>query len=186
MKMDKSLLKKLVALAGALVFAALAGVDFYDHRHSKETVVASDALTETHMLSEWLPNLEGTYGDTPVFFFDSGVEGGTVLYVGGTHPYEPAASLSAYTLLENIHVQKGRVIIIPQANRSGTTTGMLGNAYPSYYELDTDWGTVKFKNGDRWANPLDSWPDPFTYIHYPSNVALTYQDIRNVLSLIHI
>ena len=58
MKMDKSLLKKLVALAGALVFAALAGVDFYDHRHSKETVVASDALTETHMLSEWLPNLE--------------------------------------------------------------------------------------------------------------------------------
>lgn len=112
MKMDKSLLKKLVALAGALVFAALAGVDFYDHRHSKETVVASDALTETHMLSEWLPNLEGTYGDTPVFFFDSGVEGGTVLYVGGTHPYEPAASLSAYTLLENIHVQKGRVIII--------------------------------------------------------------------------
>ena len=83
MKMDKSLLKKLVALAGALVFAALAGVDFYDHRHSKETVVASDALTETHMLSEWLPNLEGTYGDTPVFFFDSGVEGGTVLYVGG-------------------------------------------------------------------------------------------------------
>ena len=50
MKMDKSLLKKLVALAGALVFAALAGVDFYDHRHSKETVVASDALTETHML----------------------------------------------------------------------------------------------------------------------------------------
>ena len=87
MKMDKSLLKKLVALAGALVFAALAGVDFYDHRHSKETVVASDALTETHMLSEWLPNLEGTYGDTPVFFFDSGVEGGTVLYVGGTHPY---------------------------------------------------------------------------------------------------
>lgn len=88
--------------------------------------------------------------------------------------------ISAYTLLENIHVQKGRVIIIPQANRSGTTTGMLGNAYPSYYELDTDWGTVKFKNGDRWANPLDSWPDPFTYIHYPSNVALTYQDIRNV------
>ena len=55
--MDKSLLKKLVALAGALVFAALAGVEFNDHRHSKDTVVASDALTDTHMLSEWLPNL---------------------------------------------------------------------------------------------------------------------------------
>lgn len=171
---------KVIALACALVLAAFAGVEFYNHRHTPEIVVASDALTETHMLSEWVPSLKGTFGDTPVFFFDSGVEGGTVLYVGGTHPYEPAASLSAYVLLENIQVEKGRAIVIPQANRSGTTSGMLGNAYPSTYEVETSWGTATFKNGDRWANPLDSWPDPFTYIHYPSNVALTYQDIRNV------
>ncbi len=180
MKMSKSLLAKLLALACALVMATLAGIEFYTYRHTPETVVASSALTEQHMLSEWVPSLEGTFGDTPVFIFDSGVEGGTLLYVGGTHPYEPAASLSAYVLLENIQVEKGRVIIIPQANRSATTTGMLGNAYPRYYEIETEWGTVQYKNGDRWANPLDSWPDPFTYMHYPSNLALTYQDIRNV------
>lgn len=180
MKISKSLLGKLVALAVALVMAALAGVEFYTYRNTPETVVASDALTEVHMLSEWVPSLEGTFGDTPVFFFDSGVEGGTMLYVGGTHPYEPAASMSAYVMLENIQVEKGRVIIIPQANRSATTLGMLGNAYPRYYEVETEWGTAQFKNGDRWANPLDSWPDPFTYMHYPSNLALTYQDIRNV------
>ena len=165
MKSNKSLWGKIIALACAAVIATLAGIDFYNHRHTKETVVVSDALTEQHMLSEWEPSLKGTFGDTPVFFFDSGVEGGTVLYVGGTHPYEPAASLSAYVLLENIQVEKGRVIVIPQANRSATTTGMLGNAYPSFYEVETSWGTAKFKNGDRWANPLDSWPDPFTYMH---------------------
>lgn len=179
-KMNKSVLTKVLVLVCALILAGVASIDFYTHRHTKETVVASEDLTEMRMLSEWEPSLKGTYGDTPVFFFDSGVEGATVLYVGGTHPYEPAGSLSAYVLLENIKVEKGRVIIIPQANRSATTLGMLGNAYPSWYEVETDWGTVKFKNGDRWANPLDSWPDPFTYVHYPSNIQLTYQDIRNV------
>lgn len=179
-KMNKSVLTKVIILVCALAIAGVASIDFYTHRHTKETVVASEGLTEMRMLSEWEPSLKGTYGDTPVFFFDSGVEGATVLYVGGTHPYEPAGSLSAYVLLENIKVDKGRVIIIPQANRSATTLGMLGNAYPSWYEVETDWGTVKFKNGDRWANPLDSWPDPFTYVHYPSNIQLTYQDIRNV------
>lgn len=179
-KIGKSGLTKILVLVLALVLAGVASIDFYTHRHTKETVVAAEGLTEMRMLSEWVPSLKGTFGDTPVFFYDSGVEGATVLYVGGTHPYEPAASLSAYVLLENVKVTKGRMIIIPQANRSATTTGMLGNAYPSWYEVETDWGTVKYKNGDRWANPLDSWPDPFTYVHYPSNVQLTYQDIRNV------
>jgi hypothetical protein len=34
--------------------------------------------------------------------------------------------------------------------------------------------------GDRWANPLDQWPDPEVYIHYPSNQYLAYVDIRNL------
>lgn len=171
---------KVISLVCVLAIAVAAGVQFYGHRHTKEKVVVAAGLTETRMLSDYVPSLKGTYGDTPVFFFDSGVPGGTVLYVGGTHPYEPAASLSAYVMLENIKVEKGRVIVIPQANRSATTLGMLGNAYPQYYAVETEWGTVKYKNGDRWANPLDSWPDPFTYRHYPSNLQLTYQDIRNV------
>ncbi|NLB91080.1 MAG: deacylase [Clostridiales bacterium] len=176
----KGLTIKIICLCGALVLALLAGIEFYGHRHYKEKVVVSKDFSQMRMLSDYVPSLKDTYGDTPVFFFDSGVEGGTVLYVGGTHPYEPAASLSAYIMMENINVEKGRVIIIPQANRSATTMGMLGNAYPSFYEIETSWGTVKYKNGDRWANPLDSWPDPFTYHHYPSGLQLTYQDLRNV------
>ncbi|MEG0127295.1 MAG: deacylase, partial [Clostridia bacterium] len=179
-KIGKNLWLKIICLAAALVLATVAGIEFYNYRHSTEKVVVAEGLTETRMLSDYVPSLKGTYGDTPVFFFDSGVPGGTMLYVGGTHPYEPASSLSAYVMLENIKVEKGRAIIIPQANRSATTLGMLGNAYPTHYEVETEWGTVKYKNGDRWANPLDSWPDPFTYRHYPSNLQLTYQDIRNV------
>jgi hypothetical protein len=34
--------------------------------------------------------------------------------------------------------------------------------------------------GDRWSNPLDQWPDPEVYIHYPSRQELAYVDIRNL------
>ena len=34
--------------------------------------------------------------------------------------------------------------------------------------------------GDRWSNPLDQWPDPEVYIHYPSRQHLAYMDIRNL------
>ena len=171
---------KIVACVCALLLAVTAGVRFYEHRHYQETVVVSDSYTDKKMLSDYVPSLKGTMVDTPVFFFDSGVPGGTILYLGGTHPYEPAASLSAFIMMENIHVTKGKVIVIPQANRSATTLGMLGNAYPQFYSIKTAWGSAKYKIGDRWANPLDSWPDPFTYRHYPSGLQLTYQDLRKI------
>ncbi len=34
--------------------------------------------------------------------------------------------------------------------------------------------------GDRWSNPLDQWPDPEVYIHYPTRQELAYVDIRNL------
>jgi hypothetical protein len=34
--------------------------------------------------------------------------------------------------------------------------------------------------GDRWSNPLDQWPDPEVYIHYPSRQNLAYVDVRNL------
>ncbi len=171
---------KCVTLAIALCLGAVAGLSFWDQRHYKETVVVSDALTEVRWLSDYVPSLSGTYMDTPIFVFDSGVEGGSVLYTGGTHPYEPATSLSAYVVMENIQVEKGVVYVIPQANYSATTLGMLGSAYPSYYTIESEWGESKFKIGDRTTNPLDQWPDSFTYINYPSGQSEAYQDIRNL------
>ena len=176
----KQLLLKIICLVLALVLAAIAGVSFYDQRHYKETVVVSDALTEVRWLSDYVPMLKGTYGDTPVFIFDSGVEGGSVLYCGGTHPYEPATSLSAFILMENIQVEKGKVFVIPQCSYSATTLGVQGNAYPSYYTIETEWGEQKYKIGERNTNPLDQWPDNFTYINYPSGQSQAYNDLRNL------
>ena len=120
----KTILLKVCCLVLALLLAAVAGKSFYDQRHYNETVVVSDALTEVRWLSDYVPMLKGTYGDTPIFVFDSGVPGGKLLYCGGTHPYEPATSLSAYVMMENIKVDKGIVYVIPQCNYSGTTLGV--------------------------------------------------------------
>ena len=135
-KSKYSLLQKLICLALAVVLGAIAGVGFHDQRTFRETVVVSDALTEVRMLSDYLPSLKGTYGDTPIFVFDSGVPGGSVLYCGGTHPYEPATSVSAYVLMENIQVEKGVVYVIPQTSFSATTMGVQGNAYPAQMKVN--------------------------------------------------
>ncbi len=175
----KPLLFKCVALCVMLALGAIAGVQFYELRHYQETIVVSDALTEIKWLSDYLPSLKGTYMDTPIYIFDSGVPGGSVLYAANPHPYEPASNMSAYVLMENIKVEKGKVFVVPQSNRSASTTGMLGSAYPMFYNIKTEWGNPRFKIGDRNTNPLDQWPDPFTYVNYPSGQNLAYQDIRN-------
>ena len=169
-----------IVLVLALVLATGGAMAFLEHRMFKENVVLSPSFTEQRWLSDYEPSLKGTYMDSPVYVFDSGVEGGSMLYLGGTHPYEPATSLSAFVAMNTINVEKGKVFIVPQANFSATTSGVLGNAYPTFYEVETQWGKQKFKIGDRITNPLEQWPDSFTYIHYPSKQAQAYQDIRNL------
>ena len=125
-KLNNNITVKLICFIIAAILAIVAGIHFYDHRTYKETVVVSDSFTEKKMLSDYVPSLKNTMADTPVFFFDSGVEGGTVLYLGGTHPYEPAASLSAFVMMENINVEKGRVIIIPKLTAAQQPLVCLG------------------------------------------------------------
>ncbi len=176
----KSLIVKIIVLALALVLAVIAGIEFWQLRHYKETIVASEDLTEIKWFSDYVPSLKNTWMDTPVFIFDSGVEGGTVFVCGCPHPYEPASTMAAYLMIENLQVDTGKVIIVPRANYSGSTEGMLGDAYPMFFHVSSDWGISKYRIGDRYTNPLDQWPDPFTYINYPSGQNLAYQDIRNL------
>lgn len=103
-----------------------------------------------------------------------------MLILGGVHPYEPASPMTAYVVMENIAVAKGRVFVIPRANTSASTLGMLGNAYPPFFHVKTPWGVKKYRIGDRETHPLDQWPDPFTAVHYPSTQNLAYQDSRNL------
>ena len=120
----------------------------------KETVVVSDAFTKMVMLSDYFPPIKGTGVDTPVYIYDSGVPGGSMFYLGGTHPYEPATMLSAYVMMENLKVEKGRVFICPHANMSASTVGMLGNAYPKFLHVETAFGPKPYRIGDRNTSPL--------------------------------
>ena len=83
-------------------------------------------------------------------------------------------------MAENGVIAKGKLFLVPSANRSATTVTRLGGAYPPDFSIVTPWGEQKFRMGDRWTSPLDQWPDPEVYIHYPSRQELAYVDIRNL------
>jgi len=174
------LVRRLALLAGAVLLMVFGTREIRALRAYEETVVVSGAFTRRAMLSAWFDGIAGTGMDTPVYVFDSGVPGGSVLLLGGAHAYEPASPLTAYVAMENIAVTRGRVFVIPRANRSASTLGMLGNAYPPFFRIRTSWGERKYKIGDRETHPLEQWPDPFTFVHYPSTQNLAYQDSRNL------
>jgi hypothetical protein len=172
--------RRIGLLAAAVVLMVVGTREIRALRTYRETVVVSEALTARVMLSKYFDGIAGTLMDTPVYVFDSKVPGGSVLLIGGEHPYEPAGAVAAYVIMENISVMKGRVFVIPRANMSAATLGMLGNAYPPFFRIKTAWGEKRYRIGDRETSPLEQWPDPFTFVHYPSTQNLAYQDSRNM------
>jgi len=146
----------------------------------KEPVVMSPGVSNVKSLGQYFSGIKGTINDSHVYILEGEKPGGTFLVLGGTHPEEPAGRLAAWVLVENAVLEKGRLFVILSANRSGSTVTRLGGAYPADYTIPTPWGGQKFRMGDRWSNPLDQWPDPEVYIHYPSHQELAYVDIRNL------
>jgi hypothetical protein len=167
-------------LAAALVLMVVGTTDIRALRAYRETAVVSEALTAHVPLSTYFDGIRGTLMDAPVYVFDSGVPGGSVLILAGAHPYEPASPVMAYVVMENITVTRGRVFVIARANMSAASQGMLGNAYPPFFRVKTPWGEKRYRIGDRETSPLEQWPDPFTFVHYPSTQNLAYQDSRNL------
>ena len=175
-------LKSIKALVLVVILGAVgtAGWLFHEHRTYKEPVVVSEGITSVKKLSDYSDVVKGSVNDANVYIFDSGVHGGTILLLGGPHPEEPAANMSAQIFTENVKVTQGKVIVIDRINTSASTNTRLGEAYPRYFHVETPWGVKKWRYGDRSANPLDSWPDPEVYVHYPSGQNLAYMDIRNI------
>ncbi len=170
---------KLVAVVLTLICVIYAGYQFYEHRNFAETVVIGEGVTEVKKLSDYYEPLKDTINDCNIYIFDGKRPGGTLMVLGGSHPEEPAANLTAQIMVENAEVEAGRLIVAIRANRSASTVTRPGEGYPSYYHIETPWGKKKLRMGDRASNPLDSWPDPEVYIHYPSRQQLAYMDIRN-------
>ena len=157
----------------------ISGVQFYQHRHYQVPIVAGPGVTKVINLSDYCVGLKGTMADTKIFYFEGKEPGGKVLLMGNTHSNEPAALLTVLIFIENAVVEKGTVIIIPQFNNSGSRNTKPGDGYPLYFEIPTEWGAKKFRFGNRNAAPLDSWPDPDVYVHFPDRQLLSYLDVRN-------
>jgi predicted deacylase len=173
-------LRKTVIIALGLVLAGFAGLSFYQSRRLKEPVVAGPSVATRATLGEYFAPLKGTANDANVFILEGAKPGGTILVLGGSHPEEPSARLTTWLLAENAVLEQGRIIVLNSANRSASTVTRPSGAYPASYTIKTDWGGQTFRMGDRWSNPLDQWPDPEVYIHYPSKQNLAYMDIRNL------
>ena len=162
-----------------LVVMINAGVQLYNHRHYMEPIVAGPGVTKVAKLSDYCEDLKGTAADTNVFFLEGKEEGGKALLICSTHSNEPVAALTAFIFVENAIIDKGTLIVIPRFNNSGSRTTRAGDGYPLYFEIPTQWGNKKFRMGNRGASPLDQWPDPDVYVHYPEKQLLSYLDIRN-------
>ncbi|MBN2395141.1 MAG: succinylglutamate desuccinylase, partial [Candidatus Atribacteria bacterium] len=170
---------KIIMLAIVAIITIIAGIQLYQHRHYQIPIVAGPGVTKVGRLSDYYEGIKGTIADTNVFFLEGKEEGGTMLIIANTHANEIVAGLTAFMLVENAVIEKGRAIVIPQFNNSGSRNTRAGDGYPLFFDIETDWGSKTFRMGNRDASPLDQWPDPLIYVHYPDRQLLSYLDIRN-------
>lgn len=173
---------KLTAIA---VLAVSAFIIFYTgasfrSMYKEDVIVPGPSVKEVKMLSDYFDGLKGTKGDTAVYVLEGEEPGGTLLFLGGTHPNEPSGMMTAVMFIENAVVERGRIIIIPQADKSGFTANDPQEASPQNFSYTTQQGTVRtFRYGARATNPLHQWPDPDIYVN-PSNQTLSGSETRNL------
>jgi predicted deacylase len=170
---------KIIMLVLVAIVTVIAGIQLYQHRHYDVPIVAGPGVTKVGKLSDYHAGIKGTIADTDVFFMEGEEEGGSMLVICNTHSNEIVAGLTAFMIVENAVVEKGRLIVIPQFNNSGGRNTRSGDGYPLYFDIDTPWGSKTFRMGNRDASPLDQWPDPDVYVHYPEGQLLSYMDVRN-------
>ena len=139
-------------------------------------------VTETRWLSDYLPGLANTSGDTPIYVMRGDSEGGTLLLFGGTHANEIAGIMAATILVERGEVSQGTVIVIPHANNSAAQSndGTRHPGTPQWIELTTSSGeTRRFRYGSRLTAAKDQNPDPEVFLH-PLGGEISGSEARNL------
>jgi len=170
---------KIVLIFIAAVLTTLGAIPLYRHRHYQVPVVAGPAVTRVEKLSRFAPGLKGTMADTDVFVLEGARPGGKALLLANTHANEPAGLLTAVLMIENAVVEQGTLYVIPEFNASAGRNTKPGDGYPLYFDIPTEWGPKRFRMGNRDASPLEQWPDPDVYIHFPEKQLLSFLDVRN-------
>ncbi|HUM34178.1 MAG TPA: succinylglutamate desuccinylase, partial [Candidatus Saccharicenans sp.] len=170
---------KLISAAFLIILIITGGLPLWHHRHHQIEVILGPGVTEVKKLSDFFPPIKGSPADTYVYVLQGEEPGGQALIMGNTHANEPEGLLSVLIMIENAVVEKGTLYLIPFFNHSGSLNTRPGEGYPLYFSVPTPWGQKTFRMGNRDASPLDQWPDPDVYIHYPEKQMLSYLDIRN-------
>ncbi|MFO8175677.1 MAG: hypothetical protein R6T96_15435 [Longimicrobiales bacterium] len=165
-------------LAAAAVIIFLVSLEFREMWRDPP-IYPGPGVTGQGRLSDYFTNIAGTAADTDVYFLEGQEPGGTALVLGGTHPNEPASSLTAITMLENAVVTRGRLIVVPRAAQSGFTATDPQEGYPQFYRIETPTGTRRFRYGGRGINPIHQWPDPVIYVN-GSGQQLAGPEVRNL------
>lgn len=172
-------------LTAVIILAVSAFVVFYTgasfrSMNKDDVIIPGPSVKEVKMLSDYFQGLKGTPGDTAVYVLEGEEPGGTLLFLGGTHPNEPSGFITAVLFIETAVVEKGRIIVIPQADKSGFTANDPQEASPQYFRLTTGNGTERrFRYGARATNPIHQWPDPDIYVN-PSEQTLSGSETRNL------
>lgn len=149
--------------------------------HQSEPIVSGPGVSQQKMLSDYTPALAGTEADSPVYILEGEQPGSTFLILGGTHPQEISGLLGAVLLIENAQVEQGRLIIIPQSNRSGFNYTEPLEGFTHTFTIDiADGGERWFRNGMRLTNPVNQWPDPDLYIHAQTAERMVGWEARNL------
>lgn len=170
----------IIILFLSLIISVLAGKEFLKMREEEESIVVGEGVTSIQKLSDYLPTLKGTSGDSDIYIFQGQEDGGKVLVLGGTHPNEPSSLISAVLMIENAKVKKGTLYVIARTNGSGFTHNDPQEASPQRFHIKTPFGERWFRFGSRATNPLDQWPDPDVYIHAASGQNLSGNETRNI------
>ncbi|MDD8019694.1 MAG: succinylglutamate desuccinylase/aspartoacylase family protein [Acidobacteriota bacterium] len=170
---------KIIAIGVFIILIITGGLPLWQHRHFRVDVVLGPGVSEVKKLSQYFPAISGSQADTDVFILRGKEPGGQALIMSNTHANEPEGMLSVLVMIENAIVEKGTLYLIPFFNYSGGLNTRPGEGYPLYFSVATLWGKRTFRMGNRDASPLDQWPDPDVYIHYPERQMLSYLDIRN-------
>ena len=156
----------------AAAVAAVAGNSFLSQREPF-LITPGPGITEIRHLRDYFGKLAGTHGDTEVYLLAGEKPGGTVLILGGTHPNEPSGHVAATVIVENVEMDCGRLFVIPRANNSAFMVSDPQEANPPSFHLETKSGKRMFRYGSRGTSPMDQWPDPDIYLHYPSGQTLS-------------
>lgn len=108
MKIPKHIISAVILTLVVIALVVYLGITFSSMRNP-EPIYAGEGVTDMKMLSDWFPGLKGTNGDTEVYILDSGVEGASMLVLGGTHPNEPSGVVSAVMLVEYCQIGRAHV-----------------------------------------------------------------------------